>query len=158
MTAFTQAARQDAAPTLYRLLSDSAVSRAALGACAFPLAILDAAINERPVTYVNPAFERYFGYDFAEAVGQSLAELVFRGDQALWHRLLAQSSSQWNLRAWTSRQDMRHVELSLGALRGSDGRITHWVAAFHDRGEVEKLRAELESVRESLRAPVARAA
>jgi PAS domain S-box-containing protein len=146
MTAFTQAARQDAAPALYRLLSDSAVSRAALGACAFPLAILDAA-NDRPVTYVNPAFERYFGYEAAEAVGRSLAELVFRGDEALWQRLLAQSTSQWNLRAWTSDLDMRYVELSLGALRGTDGRITHWVAAFHDRGEIEKLRSEIESLR-----------
>ena len=147
MTAFTQAARQDAAPALYRLLSDGAVSRAALGACAFPLAILDATKSERPVIYVNPAFERYFGYEAAEARGSSLAELVFRGDEALWHRLLAQPSSQWSLRAWTSDLDMRYVELSLGALRGEDGRISHWVAAFHDRGEIEKLRAELESLR-----------
>ncbi|MGQ0650784.1 MAG: PAS domain-containing protein [Betaproteobacteria bacterium] len=146
MSAFTRAARQDAAPALYRLLSDSAVARAALGACAFPLAILDAA-SDRPVTYVNPAFERYFGYDSADAVGRSLAELVFRGDEALWQRLLAQSSSQWHLRAWTSELDMRYVELSLGALRGADGRISHWVAAFHDRGEIEKLRNEIESLR-----------
>lgn len=147
MTAFTQAARQDAAPALYRLLSDSAVSRAALGACAFPLAILDASANGRPVTYVNPAFERFFGYEAAEAVGRSLAELVFRGDEALWHRLLAQSSSQWSLRAWTSADDMRPVGLSLGAIRGPDGRITHWIAAFQDRGELERLRAELDSLR-----------
>jgi PAS domain S-box-containing protein len=145
-------ARQEAAPALYRLLSDGAVSRGALGACAFPLAILDASTKDRAVTYVNPAFERYFGHESADALGRSLAELVFRGDEALWHRLLAQPSSRWNLRAWTNDDDMRFVELSLAALRGPDGRISHWVATFVDRGEVEKLRAELESLRNEVAA------
>jgi PAS domain S-box-containing protein len=147
MTVLNKAARAEAAPALFRLLSDSALSRAALGACGFPVAILDAAPNSRPVTYVNPAFEAYFGYVPGEAVGRSLAELVFRGDAALAHRLLAQPASHWKLRAWASDGSLRYVELALGAVRGAEGRITHWVAAFNDRSEIEKLRAELESLR-----------
>ena len=46
--------KQPAAPALARLLSDSALSRAALAACGFPLALADATAKGRPLTYVNP--------------------------------------------------------------------------------------------------------
>ena len=147
MTVFNKAARPETAPALFRLLSDSSMSRAALGACGFPLAILDAATPSRPVTYVNPAFEGFFGYGAAEAIGRPLAALVFRGDDALAQRLLAEPASRWQLRAWTKGGGVRFAELALGAVRSTDGRITHWVVAFSDRSEVEKLRAELESLR-----------
>jgi hypothetical protein len=39
------------------------------------------------------------------------------------------------------------VELTLAAVRANDGRISHWVAAFSDRTEIEQLRAELDSLR-----------
>jgi hypothetical protein len=42
---------------------------------------------------------------------------------------------------------MRHVEVALCSLRSADGRLTHWVVAFSDRGEVERLRAEIESLK-----------
>ena len=145
--------RPEAAPALFRLLSDSALSRAALGACAFPLSILDAAGPARLVTYVNPAFEGYFGYGAVEAVGRPLADLLFRGDAALAGRLLAENTSRWQVRAWGKDGAPRHVELALGAIRGADGRLTHLIAAFSDRSEVERLRAELESLRTLAAAP-----
>src|SRR5687767_15586246 len=89
------------APALSRLLSDSALSRAALGACGFPLAMLDAKAAARPVTYVNAAFEGFFGYRASEALGRPLATLLFHGDEPLVHRLLAESNSRWKLRAWS---------------------------------------------------------
>jgi hypothetical protein len=147
MTVLNRQARPETAPALFRLLSDSAMSRAALGACGFPLAILDAATPARPVTYVNPAFEAFFGYGATEATGRPLAALVFRGDDALAHRLLAGSASRWQLRAWGKDGVPRYVELALGAVRSADGRVTHWVVAFSDRSEIEKLRVELESLR-----------
>jgi PAS domain S-box-containing protein len=136
----------DAAPALYRLLSDSALARAALGACGFPLAMLDARIASRPVTYVNAAFEGFFGYRAGDALGRTLAALLFRGDEPLVHRLLAESSSRWKLRAWGKDGALRHVELSFGAVHSADGELTHWVVAFADRSEVEKLRGELEGL------------
>lgn len=141
------AGRREAAPALFRLLSDSAMSRAALGACGFPLAILDAAAPARPVTYVNPAFESFFGWTADEALQRGLGTLVFRGDEALVHRLLAESGGRRQLKAWSRDGTLHHVELSLGAVRSADGRITHWVAAFSDRSELERLRAELEALR-----------
>lgn len=143
MRALNKVTKAEPAPALFRLLSDSALSRAALGACAFPLAILDAASPARLVTYANPAFEGFFGYRPGEVLGRPLAALLFRGDDALVHRLLAESVSCWELKAWGKDGVARPVELALGAVRGAEGRLTHWVVAFSDRSEVERLRAEV---------------
>ena len=72
--------RPEPTHSLHRLLSDSARSHAALGACGFPLAMLDARAAARPLTYVNAAFEGFFGYRAAEALGRPLAALLFRDD------------------------------------------------------------------------------
>jgi PAS domain S-box-containing protein len=147
MTALHRAARPDPSASLHRLLADSAVWRAALGACAFPLAVLDATAPARPVSYLNGAFEGYFGYRSAEALGRPLSALLFRGDDALVHRLLAESASRWELKAWGKDGEVRHVELALGAVRSAEGRLTHWVVAFSDRAEVERLRAEIAALK-----------
>lgn len=153
MTVLNRVSRPEAAPALFRLLSDSSMSRAALGACGFPLAILDASPASRPVTFVNAAFEGFFGYAASEVLGRPLATLVFRGDEGLAQRLLAEAASRWQVRAWGKDGQARSVELALGAVRSTDGRITHWVVAFSDRSEIESLRVELESLRVLAAAP-----
>ncbi|HEY5896090.1 MAG TPA: PAS domain-containing protein [Burkholderiales bacterium] len=140
-------ARREATPALARLLSESAMARAALNACGFPVAILDALEPARPVTYVNPAFEAFFGWRAADALGRGLGTLAFRGDDALVHRMLAEAAPRRSLKAWAKDGTLRHVEVTLGALRSTDGRVTHWVAAFSDRSELERLRTELDSLR-----------
>ena len=147
MRVLNKVTKAEAAPALFRLLSDSALSRAALGACAFPLAIVDAASPARPVTYVNPAFEGFFGYRPGEALDRPLAALLFRGDDALIHRLLAEPASRWELKTWAKDGAARHVELALGAVRSAEGRLTHWVATFTDRSETERLRDELTALK-----------
>jgi PAS domain S-box-containing protein len=153
MALAAKSAKPQAAPALYRLLSDSALSRAALGACGFPIAMLDAGAHTRPVTYVNAAFEGFFGWRAGEALGRPLAALLFKGDEPLVHRLLAETSSRWKLRAWAKDGSVRHVELTLGALHSAEGELTHWVVAFSDRSEVEKLRGELEGLKSLAAAP-----
>ena len=145
--------KPEAAPALYRLLSDSALSRAALGACGIPLAILDARIPARSITYVNPAFETFFGVRASDALGHPLAKLLFKNDEPLVHRLLAEPSSRWKLRAWGKDGAVRHVDVSLGAVHSAAGELTHWVVAFADRSEVEKLRSELEGLKSLAAAP-----
>lgn len=76
MTVLHRAKRIEAAPALFRLLSDSALSRAALGACGFPLAIVDASAPTRPVSHANAAFEGFFGYKPGESLGRPLAALL----------------------------------------------------------------------------------
>jgi len=144
---FADSRRRADAPALARLLGDAAMARAALGACGFPIAILDATAPARPVSYVNAAFEAYFGCPAEEARDRALGALILRGDEALVHRMLAESNPRRALKAWSKDGSVRHVELSLTPLRASDGRITHWVLAFSDRSELERLRAEVDSLR-----------
>ena len=133
-------------PALHRLLSDSALARAGLGGGGSPPPWLAARARPRPVTYVNAAFEAFFGYSAEEALGQQLAALLFRADEPLVHRLLAESRSRSKLRAWSKSGATRHVEISLGAVHSAEGELTHWVVGFSDRSEVENLRSELRAL------------
>ena len=123
---------------LEKLLADSALARAALRTCGFPLAIVDAAAPGRPVFYANPAFEKFFGLRAGEAAGRPFASLVFRGDEATLYRLLAQAPSHRELQVWARDGHVYQVELTLGAIRDGEGRLTHWVAGFAD---LERLKA-----------------
>lgn len=147
MTVVNRVQRAQAAPALFRLLSESALSRAALEACGFPLAFLDAALPDRRITYVNAAFVSYFGWSEAEAVGRSPAKLLLRGDEAALQRLLADPGTRWRLNTCGKDGEARHVELALGAVRSVDGKLTHWVLSFSDCSELERLRGELEKLR-----------
>ena len=123
------------------------MARSALGACGFPIAIMDDSSTSRPVVYVNAAFESFFGGRADEILGRGLGSIVFRGDEALVHRMLAEQTPRRTVKAWAKDGSPRPVEMTLSAVRASDGRISHWVAAFSDRSEVERLRAELDSLR-----------
>jgi PAS domain S-box-containing protein len=138
---FFDSGRREGAPSLSRLLAEAAMARAALGACPAAIAILDAATPSRQVTYVNAAFEEAFGIRAKDAVGRPLGALIFRGDDALVHRMLAESVLKKPIRAWAKDGGQRPVELALGALRDRDGRVTHWVASFADRRELEAQQA-----------------
>jgi len=139
--------RPQAAPALFRLLSDSSLSRAALSACGVPLALVNAAGPARAITYVNPAFTAYFGFGESDAPGRPLAALLLRGDESLANRLFADTTARWQITAWSKDGAARPVEVALGAVRSADGHLSHWVLAFSDRSEAERLRAELESLK-----------
>lgn len=138
--------RIPAAPALFRLLSECALTRAALGTCGLPVAILESAVKSRPLIYCNTAFENLFGYAEHEAAGKSLAALVLRGDEALLQRLL-ESPRRWELTAWAKDGLERPVGITVSPVRSVEGAVTHWVIGFSDRGEVERLRAEVESLK-----------
>ncbi len=147
MTVVNKVQRTQAAPALFRLLSESALSRAALDACGFPVAVLDARLPSCPLTYVNAAFVSYFGWTEADAVSRPPAKLLLRGDEAALQRLLAEPGKRWRLDTSGKDGETRHVELVLGALRGVEGNLTHWVLSFSDCSELERLRRELEKLR-----------
>jgi PAS domain S-box-containing protein len=142
--------RPQAVPALFQLLADSALSRAALNACGVPLALLDATAARHPVSYVNAAFAAYFGFSEREALGKSLATLLLRGDETLLSRLLADTPAAWPLAVWRKDGEALQAQLSLGGVRSTDGRLTHWVLTFSDRSELERLRGELESLKANL--------
>jgi len=144
-------ARVESAPALFRLLSDSALARAALSACGFAVALADAGSPGQPVTYVNAAFERFFGYREAEVRGRGVVDVLFRGEADVARRLFGEAASRWKLPAWGKDGSLLPVEAAVSAVRGTDGSVTHWILAFADRSEVERVREELAS----LKAPVA---
>src|SRR5262245_60597590 len=113
----SQPTRPQAAPALFQLLSDSALSRAALNACGVPLALLDAGGGKHPVSYVNAAFTAYFGLAEHEALGKSLATLLLKGDEALLQRVLSDAPAGWPLTLWRKDGTALHVQLSLGGVR-----------------------------------------
>ena len=137
--------RPEVAPALFRLLAECALSRAALDACGAPLVLVDAA-SDNAISYVNRAFEAFFGYRAAEALGRSVGTLL-SADAESAARLYTVPEAQLILRARRKDGSPAHVEVALGALRGVDGRVTHWVLAFSDRTELEQLRDELNALR-----------
>lgn len=141
--------RPDTAPALFRLLAESALSRAALGCCGVAVAIVEAGAESkskaRAVSYANAAFESLFGYSGSEICGRPLA-MLFHNDEALVRRVL-EGSQRWQLTTWRKDGSEQPVEISVAAVRSVEGNLTHWVLAFADRGEVEQLRAEVESLK-----------
>jgi PAS domain S-box-containing protein len=147
MAVVNKVQRVEAAPALARLLSESALSRAALGAFSIPVALLDATSPSRPVTYVNPAFAAYFGWREADAIGRPLSALIFRGEERALQGLVDEPGTRCEAKAWAKDGAERHVELALGAVRSADGKLTRWVLSLSDRSELQRLRSELKSLR-----------
>lgn len=144
--------RAPQAPALAQLLADSALSRAALAACGFPVALADATAKARPLTYVNPAFESYFGYRADELIGRPVITLLFpeaEGAASMFNN----APTRLQLRARRKDGATADVDLSIGMVHGADGRLTHWVLAFADRSELERLREELRVLRAIAAAP-----
>ena len=138
--------RPEVAPALFRLLAESALSRAALDACGVPLVLVDAAAEGNAISYVNRAFEAFFGFRAAEALGRPAANLLFT-DAAAAARLFREPQAQLLLQAQRKDGSLAHAEVNVGAVHGVDGRVTHWVLAFSDRTELEQLRGELNALR-----------
>jgi PAS domain S-box-containing protein len=139
------ATRPEAAPALFRLLAEASLSRSALDACRMPVALADAASASRPLCYVNQAFEAFFGYRAAESLGRPAASLLFAEAQA--EPLFREPASPRTLCARRKDGSPVHVEVAVGVIRGSDGRVTHWVLSFADRSELEQLRDRLGALR-----------
>lgn len=124
-----------AAPALFRLLSDSALNRAALDVCGAPVAIIDAIATGYPVVYANPAFESLFGYDANEALGAPARVLLVSDAQSLldW---LPWGGDKTRVEIDSHRKDgsALRVEGIAGDVRGARGERTHWVLTFSALG------------------------
>ena len=140
------------APALAQLLSDSALSRAALAACGFPVALSDASAKGRPITYVNPSFEAFFGYRADEVIGRPVITLLFpEADGAAG--MFNEAPARLNMLARRKDGSGAQVELSIGMVHGINGSLSHWVLAFADRSEIARMQEELRVLRAIAAAP-----
>lgn len=140
------------APALAQLLSDSALSRAALAACGFPVALSDASAKGRPITYVNPSFEAFFGYRADEVIGRPVITLLFpEADGAAG--MFNEAPARLNMLARRKDGSGAQVELSIGMVHGISGSLSHWVLAFADRSEIARMQEELQVLRAIAAAP-----
>ena len=143
-----QGNRAEVAPALYRLLAEASLSRAAMDACGAPMALVDAGSASRPLSYVNPAFESYFGYRAAESLGRPVHALLLDARESA-DVLYRDPTGPHALRARRKDGSLAHVEATVGVIRASDGRVTHWVLSFADRSELEQLRERINALRVS---------
>lgn len=143
--------RQDSAPALFRLLADSALSRAALAACGAAVAVVDAQDTRWPIAYLNPAFERLFGYRECDVGGQALLSLILDRETAPQEQLLDAVHTPQEIRARHKAGRRLSVEIVLGPVHDSGGRLTHWAITFTDCSELARLRAELSMLKTPLR-------
>ena len=140
------------APALAQLLSDSSLSRAALAACGFPVALSDASAKGRPITYVNPSFEAFFGYRADEVLGRPVITLLFpEADGAAG--MFNEAPARLNMLARRKDGSGAQVELSIGMVHGISGSLSHWVLAFADRSEIARMQEELRVLRAIAAAP-----
>lgn len=132
---------QEAAPALFRLLSDSALYRAAMAASRVPLALLDAQHPGLPFVFVNSAFEQLSGYAERDALGRpaGLALAPCGGEGSLGALLAPEgnvtaATAGLRIACRVRRRDAteRAVLAAFDPVRDERGGIGHWVVAIDD--------------------------
>ncbi|MGE4318435.1 MAG: EAL domain-containing protein [Deferribacterales bacterium] len=92
---------------------------------------------------VNPAFTSITGYTAAEAIGKT--PRILKSDkhddafyEKMWSKLLTKGG--WSGEIWNRRKngDAYPEWLSINSIKDSYGKITHFVAIFHDISEVKQ--------------------
>ncbi len=122
-----------AAPALFRLLSDSALNRAALDVCGAAIAIVDASELSHPLVYVNAAFAALARREHAQCVGRSMIPLLVIDATAIAGWLPAGGDrSRVEFDLWRGDGSSLRVEGVAGEVRGTRGQRTHWVLTFND--------------------------
>ena len=131
-------------PDLYRRLLETSPEG---------IVIVDAEHADRPVIYVNPAFETLTGYSAAELLGRNLRLLQGEDrEQDGLHRLReamnAGESCRVLLRNRRKDGTLFWNEMMVVPLRDAEGRVTHFAGYHRDAGE--RLRIDPRAARDSL--------
>ncbi|MFY7905536.1 MAG: putative bifunctional diguanylate cyclase/phosphodiesterase, partial [Burkholderiaceae bacterium] len=100
------------------------------------------------ITEVNPAFTRITGYDAADVIGRS-PRILGSGRQGaafyatMWQAL--QAEGHWSGEVWNRRKtgELYAEVLSISAVKGEDGNLSHYLAVFSDITRLKAHEAEL---------------
>ncbi len=107
------------------------------------------------ILWVNDAFCRIFGYTREEAIGCTPRILKSgRHDDAFYREFWRQltTTGHWRGELWNRRKtgEVFPEEISIQALRGTDGRIVRFISIFSDITERKRNEEELHKYRERL--------
>lgn len=98
---------------------------------------------------VNPAFEAITGYTKAEVIGKNPRMLQSGRHGAVFYRELWHSvtvSGQWQGEVWNRRKsgEVYPEWLTISAVKGVDGQVTHYVAVFSDITTVKRAQEKID--------------
>ena len=136
----TERKRAEAALKLRNLAIESSVNA---------IVITNHLLDDQPIEYVNPAFERISGYSPAEALGRNCRFLqgTDRGqaEVALLRRATeAGREAHVVLRNYRKDGGVFWAQLSISPLRDAAGQVTHYVGVLSDITEARNYREQLE--------------
>ncbi len=117
------------------------------------VALVDALHPDRPVIYVNPAFEALTGFSAAELLGRNLRLLQGEdreqdGRHRLREAMRLGESCRVLLRNYRKDGTLFWNEMTILPLLDADGRVTHFAGHHRDAGE--RLRIDPKLARDSL--------
>jgi diguanylate cyclase (GGDEF)-like protein/PAS domain S-box-containing protein len=110
--------------------------------------IADATLPDRPIVYVNPAFERITGYSAEEALGCNprflhQADPEQSGLEEIRIALRDQREGVAVLRNFRKGGDLFWNELSIAPVRDDGGRLTHFIGIINDITECKGYEEQL---------------
>lgn len=142
-----QALREAAAKR--RMEQELLLGRQAVDASNDGIMITDSSLTDRPLIYVNPAFERITGYTAAEALGRN-ARFLLAGDmeqfgmEELRGALREQRPAKVVLRNYRKDGSLFWNELSLAPVHDEAGQVRHFVSIINDITERKNYEDQLE--------------
>lgn len=131
-----ETAETELAQSLERLrIADRAIAFAKTG-----IVIADARLDDMPIVYCNPAFERMTGYSREEAVGRNSRflqahDLGQEGAKQLRLAIAEERECTVALRNYRKDGSMFWNELSVSPIHDDDGKLTHYVGFWNDISE-----------------------
>jgi diguanylate cyclase (GGDEF)-like protein/PAS domain S-box-containing protein len=125
------------------------LSRYAIESSNDGILITDSSLSDRPISYVNAAFERITGYTAAEVVGRNARFLLGEetdqiGVDELRAALREQRAAKVVLRNFRKDGSAFWNELSLAPVRAESGQTRHFVSIINDITERKSYETQLE--------------
>ena len=132
---------------------DSSFFRRLLETSPEGVALVDAEHPDRPVVYVNPAFEALTGYSAADVLGKNLRMLQGEDREQDARQRLREALQRYEtcrvlLRNYRKDGTMFWNEMTISPLRNAEGRVTHFAGHHRDAGE--RLRIDPKLSRDSV--------
>lgn len=112
------------------------LSRAALEATDVSVVITDAQDDQRPIVYVNPAFETMMGYSREEAIGKPRANFIQVDpvQSGIMEKAAPSRNSQQHIASPAIRKDGQKItrSVSLSPIYDDNDMITNWLSISRD--------------------------